>query len=52
MSNNSYKRFWEPGFPAMLLTSTVANGIAAAVTYPFEAVKTHIQIRNEGYGLR
>ena len=42
MSNNSYKRFYEPNLIELLATSVVANGIAAAVTYPLEAVKTHM----------
>jgi len=52
MFHASYKRYWEPGLGQFMLVSTVTNSIATYLTYPLEMLKTKIQIRAEGIGIR
>lgn len=50
--NASYKRYWEPS-TAQVLTSSLTVGLAATlITQPWELVKTRIQQRAEGVGIR
>lgn len=51
-SRASYARYWEPNIFLALGLSTVAGAVATAVTYPIDFVKTVIQYRAEGVGLR
>jgi len=50
--NQSFKRYWEPSTAEVLGSSLIVNSVATAITYPLEFVKTRIQIRSEGYGIR
>ena len=50
--NASYKRFWEPSYPFALTLSLATNAIATVATYPLNFVKTVIQFRSTGVGLR
>jgi solute carrier family 25 oxoglutarate transporter 11 len=50
--NYSYKRFWEPS-TTQAVTSSVAVGlVATALWHPLDMVKTRIQQRAEGIGIR
>lgn len=50
--NASYKRFWEPNYPLVLGLSLATNALATAITYPLNFIKTVIQFRSTGVGLR
>lgn len=50
--HTSYKRYWEPSLAQTLSSSLVVGAIATAVTYPIDLVKTRIQHRAEGIGIR
>lgn len=50
--NESYKRYWEPGYLTTLGLSLGVGALATAVTYPLEFVKRIIQFRAEGVGMR
>lgn len=51
-SRATYARYWEPNILVSLGLSTVAGAVATAVTYPLDYLKTVIQYRAEGLGLR
>lgn len=48
----SYKRYWEPSLPHLMFVSTFTNSLATFLTFPAEFMKTKIQIRAEGMGIR
>jgi len=48
----SYKRYWEPSVPHLMFVSTLTNSVATLLTFPGEYMKTKIQIRAEGVGIR
>ncbi len=48
----SYKRYWEPGFLQTMGLSMLAGTIAVSLTHPIEYIKTVIQYRSEGVGIR
>lgn len=50
--NTSYKRYWQPSTATALTLSLGVNALATAITYPIEFVKTRIQLRSEGIGIR
>lgn len=52
MFHASYKRYYEPGLLNFMFSSTLFNGFATAVTYPMEMLKTKMQVRAEGIGIR
>jgi hypothetical protein len=50
--NTSYKRYWEPDYLTAISLSLTTGAFATAVTYPLEFIKTVVQYRNEGVGMR
>jgi hypothetical protein len=48
----SYARYWEPNIALSVGLSLFAGSVATAVTYPLDYLKTVIQYRSEGVGLR
>jgi len=50
--NYSYKRYWEPSTTQALTASLVVAGIATSIVQPIEFVKTRVQMRAEGLGIR
>ncbi|CAD8074321.1 unnamed protein product [Paramecium primaurelia] len=48
----SYKRYWEPSLTEVVGLSVPVGAIATFFTQPLEFVKTRIQVRTEGIGLR
>jgi len=50
--NYSYKRYWEPTTTQALTSSVIIGAIATTITYPIDVVKTRIQQRAEGIGIR
>lgn len=51
-SRASYARYWEPNVLQSVGLSLLGGTIATAVTYPLDYIKTVIQFRAEGLGLR
>ena len=51
-STAQFKRFWEPSYFQAIGLSLFAGAVATAITHPIEYVKTVIQYRGEGIGLR
>lgn len=51
-SRASYSRYWEPNIIQSVGLSLVAGALATSVTYPIDYIKTVIQYRSEGVGLR
>lgn len=47
-----FKRFWEPSYFQAIGLSLFAGAVATAITHPIDFVKTIIQFRAEGVGLR
>ena len=47
-----FKRFWEPSYIQAISLSLFAGAVATAITHPIDFVKTIIQYRAEGIGLR
>lgn len=50
--NASYKRYWQPSTVETVSSSLVVGALASFVAYPFEFIKTRIQLRSEGIGIR
>lgn len=50
--HTSYKRYWEPSTTQTIGSSLVVGAISTALTYPIDFVKTRIQSRAEGIGIR
>lgn len=50
--NYSYKRFWEPSTGYAVGASVTVGAIATALWQPLDMVKTRIQQRSEGIGIR
>lgn len=50
--NSGFKRYWEPSTPQALFSSLTVGGVVSAIVYPIEFVKTRIQVRAEGVGIR
>lgn len=51
-STAQFKRFWEPSYFQAIGLSLFAGAVATAITHPIDYVKTIIQYRAEGVGLR
>lgn len=51
-SRATYARYWEPNVLTSVGLSLLAGAAATAVTYPLDYIKTVIQYRSEGVGLR
>lgn len=51
-SRASYARYWEPNILQSVGLSLFAGSLATAATYPIDYIKTVIQYRSEGIGLR
>ena len=55
----SYKRYWEPSLPQVLMVSLPVGAAVTFITYPIgkmikwkkEFVKTRVQVRAEGIGM-
>jgi len=50
--NYSAKRYWEPSTPYLLTATTVVGAVSTALWQPLDMVKTRIQQRSEGIGIR
>jgi len=50
--NSSYQRYWEPTTTQALASSVLVGAGATIITYPLDVVKTIIQQRAEGIGIR
>lgn len=50
--NYSYKRYWEPSTTQALASSVSVGVLSTALWYPLDLVKTRIQQRAEGIGIR
>ncbi len=48
----TYKRFWEPSYIQAISLSLFAGAVATTISHPIEFIKTVIQFRSEGVGLR
>jgi len=48
----SHKRFWEPTPSQVFVSSLSVGALATTLTYPIDVVKTRIQQRAEGIGIR
>lgn len=50
--NYSFKRYWEPSTTQAVVSSVSVGVLATALWYPLDLVKTRIQQRAEGIGIR
>lgn len=50
--NYANKRYWEPNTTYLLTTTTLVGAVATALWQPLDMVKTRIQQRSEGIGIR
>jgi len=50
--NYSFKRYWEPSTGQLLIASLSVNAAASFISYPMEFIKTRIQVRANGIGIR
>lgn len=50
--NTSYKRYWEPSTLEAISSSVTVAALFTSLLQPFEFVKTRVQIKAEGLGIR